>query len=132
MDEEYFKSVYAADKLNQKRQSLEGYLEWATGKRGLAVSKWGELTREIVAGFPADVSPRLQTQLQAMGNRAIAEWAKDNSTRAFDERLLKKWAKAIKNAREADPGDGSGVEAALRDAVRELDALIKGRGVPLL
>jgi len=132
MSEEYFKEVYRADPVNAGKQPEAVYLDYALGRRGLAGEKWNSLVAATLKGLSRDVSRPLNARLWKLGNRALGEWAKDNSVRAFDEKPLRNWAEKLEKARAQDPGDGSRITLFLDEADNELAAFIQKRGLPLL
>lgn len=132
MSEEYFKEVYRADPVNARKQPEAVYLDYALGRRGLAAEKWNGLVATTLKGLPRDISRLLNARLWKLANRALGEWAKDNSVRAFDEKPLRTWAEKLEKARAQDPGDGSKITSFLDEADSELSALIQKRGLPLL
>ncbi len=132
MSEDYFRRVHAADPANAKVQKLEEHLDWATGRRGQAAPRWAKLVDKVVSGLKPEVASPLRSRLQLLGNRAIGEWAKDNNVRAFDEKPFLRWTDALEKARAQDAGDSKIINDAIDQASRELDELIRGRGLPLL
>jgi len=132
MSEEYFKQVYRADPANAGKQSEEVFLDYALGRRGLAGEKWNGLVAAALKGFSPDVSGPLNVRLWKLGNRALGEWAKDNSVRAFDEKPLRNWADKLARAKAQDPGDGSKITVFLDEAENELAAFIQKRGLPII
>ncbi len=132
MSEEYFRQLYRADPVNAGKQSEAVYLDYALGRRGLAVEKWKGLVAATLKGLPPDVSGPMKARLWKLANRALGEWAKDNEVRAFDEKPLRNWADKLEKAKARDPGDGSKISLVLDEADNELAAFIRKRGLPLL
>jgi len=132
MSEEYFKQVYRADPLNASKQPEAVYLDYALGRRGLAVEKWKGLVSAARQSLSRDVFSRVNERLWKLANRAFGEWAKDNDVRAFDEQPLRNWADKLKKESAQDPGDGSRINSFLDQVDRELASFILKRGLPLL
>ena len=130
MSEEYFQKIYDADEENKAAQDWDTYYDWV--QNSVPRSQWTNLVARTSEKLKDGHREGVNQELEALGNRAIGEWAKANNLRALDAGPLKDWGRAIDAAAAEDPGDGSVISAKLNEIEKKLGKLISGRGLPVL
>jgi len=100
-DRAFFEAVYSADAANQLLQTREEYLGWIksfyTGTL-LYPTGWFDVQERVLATSAPENVDALGPQIEEMGRLIAAEWAKENSARAIDNRLLALWGATLQSA----------------------------------
>lgn len=100
-DRQFFESAYDADLANQALQSRREYLEWIksfyTGTL-LYPTGWFDVQERVLATAAKENSDILSPRIAEMGKLIASEWAKENSGRAIDNRLLALWGSTLQAA----------------------------------
>jgi hypothetical protein len=99
-NEQFFIAAWQADQPNQAVQSQADYLGWVARfySGGGNVSGWQQMTDQVLARVPAEQHDTLVVQLDTLGRQIGAEWAKDNSIRLIDTRIVATWRDALLEA----------------------------------
>ena len=100
-DRAFFEAAYSADAANQLLQTREEYLGWIksfyTGTL-LYPTGWFDVQERVLATSAPENVGALGPQIEEMGRLIAAEWAKENSARAIDNRLLALWGATLQSA----------------------------------
>ncbi len=100
-DRAFFEAAYSADAANQLLQTREEYLGWIksfyTGTL-LYPTGWFDVQERVLATSAPENVDALGPQIEEMGRLIAAEWAKENSARAIDNRLLALWGATLQSA----------------------------------
>ena len=100
-DRAFFEAVYSADAANQLLQTREEYLGWIksfyTGTL-LYPTGWFDVQERVLATSAPENVDALGPQIEEIGRLIAAEWAKENSARAIDNRLLALWGATLQSA----------------------------------
>lgn len=120
----YYQSLYADDPGNSKHQTWKEYLRWVKafylgwgGLRG-----WNSIREEILADVDAVHQESIRRELEDLGRRISAEWAKAYGQRVINSKMLQVWVDATNEAAERRE------YVHLLDRVAgDVDALLSGR-----
>lgn len=98
-DRAYFEAIYEADPANQELQSKQAYLTWVIRfYQGSAIYRrgWNHLVPDVVADIDEPKQRQaLERQLQTIGRKIAADWAKDNNVRQITTAHLATWGEAM-------------------------------------
>jgi hypothetical protein len=100
-DRAFFEAAYSADAANQLLQTREEYLGWIKSfYRGTVLypTGWFDVQERVLATSAPENVDALGPQIEEMGRLIAAEWAKENSARAIDNRLLALWGATLQSA----------------------------------
>lgn len=100
-EREFFETAYRTDLANQPLQTRREYLGWIKSfYTGTVIYPTGWF--DIQARFLATAAPEnvegLEPRIEELGMLIAAEWAKENSGRAIDNRLLALWGSTLQAA----------------------------------
>lgn len=101
---QYFQCSYQLNPVNQQVQSEAEYLDWILDfYQGslLYPTGWLDVEAAILAVLTPQDRQNQQTQLQDLGARIAAEWARHNDVRLIDNRLLSEWGSMLQLAPDA-------------------------------
>jgi len=104
-EREFFESAYKADRANQPLQTRREYLGWIKSfYTGTAIypTGWFDVQERVLATAAPENVNSLEPRIQELGKLIAAEWAKENSGRAIDNRLLALWGSTLQ---AATPGE---------------------------
>jgi len=100
-DRAFFEAAYSADAANQLLQTREEYLGWIKSfYRGTVLypTGWFDVQERVLATSAPENVDVLVPQIEELGRLIAAEWAKENSARAIDNRLLALWGATLQSA----------------------------------
>lgn len=100
-EQTYFEQAYQADPVNSVRQSKTEYLNWVVDfYQGtlLYPQGWTKLSATVLAMSSPSHQLEIAPRMGEAGRLIAAEWAKDNSIRRIDNRLLSLWGSVIQVA----------------------------------
>jgi hypothetical protein len=104
-EREFFELAYSEDVRNQPLQTRREYLGWIksfyTGTV-LYPTGWFDVQERVLATAAAANVETLRPRIRELGMLIAAEWAKENSERAIDNRLLALWGSTLQ---AATPGE---------------------------
>lgn len=117
-----------------KAQYLDSVHDFFFGT--LFVDGWFHNEDAWLAKFSPAIRNRLELRLNALGQRAAAEWAKDNGCRRIrssptynpgetGKPSLEEWRDALKSAAAGDSGDAKTFEAAIAKIAKQVDDALK-------
>ena len=119
-----FVEVYAADFVNQQRQSQQEYLQWIMSfYQGNLVyqSGWLEIEMIVLAAAEYGDSDQLDLRLRDLGATIASEWAKHNEIRRIDSRMLGLWGSVLQLAANVEQRKRS-----IEIITEDVDALLSG------
>lgn len=122
---QYFIAAYDADSVNQELQTVEAYLQWVVSfYEGTLVAPtgWSAMQTLVVKAALPSKRNALNEQLFLLGRQIAAEWAKENSGRAIDSRMLGIWGAVIQLS--ASPNEQN---AAIQLIASDVNALLLGK-----
>jgi len=96
--QDYFVEAYEADAVNQELQSRQEYLQWILSFYDgtvVAPTGWEAMQSMVVQNAAPEQRSKLNAQLFELGGQIAAEWAKENSGRAIDSRMLSIWGSVL-------------------------------------
>lgn len=97
----FFEEAYTADLANQPLQSRREYLEWIksfyTGTL-IYPTGWFDVQERVIATAAPENAELLSPRIAMLGQLIAAEWAKENSGRVIDNRLLALWGATLQAA----------------------------------
>lgn len=100
-DRAFFEAAYSEDSVNQTLQTREEYLGWIksfyTGTL-LYPTGWFDVQERVLSTSSPENIDAFGPRLEEMGRLIAAEWAKENSARAIDNRLLALWGATLQSA----------------------------------
>ena len=100
-DRAFFEAAYSADSVNQTLQTREEYLGWIksfyTGTL-LYPTGWFDVQERVLSTSSPENIDAFGPRIEEMGRLIAAEWAKENSARAIDNRLLALWGATLQSA----------------------------------
>lgn len=123
-----FLQVYELDAVNRAVQPREEYLNWVKqfyDGSDIYPLGWAELEQVFLDEFDPPVQARTAEELQRLGGKLAADWAKHNNLRSITSAMLLIWLQVIQEAIES----GLGL-AALELIEQDVDALLDGRLPP--
>lgn len=94
-EQRHFRQLYRIDNSNAQVQSEIEYLTWvARFYQGweLMPMGWDDISQSVLVDLEPDQYRHIRRQLNRMGSQISGEWAKDNSVRGIDSRMLGLWA----------------------------------------
>ena len=94
----YFVAAYEADVINQELQPRQEYLQWILSfyeGTVIAPTGWEAMQSQVVESSVPEQRSELDVQLFELGGQIAAEWAKENSSRAIDSRMLSIWGSVL-------------------------------------
>jgi hypothetical protein len=97
---ELFERAWEQDAANQRLQSEEEYLLWVRRFfEGFAGTPgWREMSVEVASRIDPATAAEAAPLLAGLGVRISREWAKDNSVRRIDTRMVSVWRTALAEA----------------------------------
>jgi hypothetical protein len=100
-DRAFFEAAYSEDSVNQTLQTREEYLGWIksfyTGTL-LYPTGWFDVQERVLSTSSPENIDAFGPRIEEMGRLIAAEWAKENSARAIDNRLLALWGATLQSA----------------------------------
>jgi hypothetical protein len=100
-DRAFFEAAYSEDSVNQTLQTREEYLGWIksfyTGTL-LYPTGWFDVQERVLSTSSPENVDAFGPRIEEMGRLIAAEWAKENSARAIDNRLLALWGATLQSA----------------------------------
>ena len=96
--QDYFVEAYEADAVNQELQSRQEYLQWILSFYDgtvIAPTGWEAMQSMVVQNAAPEQRSALNALLFELGGQIAAEWAKENSSRAIDSRMLSIWGSVL-------------------------------------
>ena len=94
----YFVAAYEADVINQELQPRQEYLQWILSfyeGTVIAPTGWEAMQSQVMESSVPEQRSELDVQLFELGGQIAAEWAKKNSSRAIDSRMLSIWGSVL-------------------------------------
>jgi len=91
----HFRHLYRTDNSNAQVQSEIEYLTWvARFYQGweLMPMGWDDISESVLVDLDPDQYRHIHRELNRIGAQISGEWAKDNSVRDIDSRMLGLWA----------------------------------------
>ena len=104
-ERQFFETAYQADLANQPLQSRREYLGWIKSfYTGTVIypTGWFDVQERVLATAAPENVQNLEPRIKELGKLIAAEWAKENSGRAIDNRLLALWGSTLQ---AATPGE---------------------------
>ena len=127
-ERDYFVSAYRTDPVNREFQTREAYLQWIVSfYQGTLVAPtgWSQIQLLVVGSAPPSLKDELEEQLFLLGRQIAAEWAKDNSSRLIDSRMLGIWGAVLQLA-EGPSQQYAGIQLIRKD----VNELLLGKLLP--
>ncbi len=94
-DQRHFRQLYQTDKENAQLQSEIEYLTWVArfyqGWEMMPIG-WDDISGSVLVDLEPEQFQHLHRKLHRIGSQISGEWAKDNSVREIDSRMLSLWA----------------------------------------
>lgn len=94
-EQRHFRQLYQTDGANAQVQSEIEYLSWVArfyqGWEMMPIG-WDDITDSVLVDLEPEQYLQLQHELTRIGAQISGEWAKDNSVRDIDSRMLSLWA----------------------------------------
>ncbi len=94
-EQRHFRSLYQDDKINAQLQSEIEYLTWVSrfyqGWEMMPIG-WDDISGSVLVDLEPAQHRYLNRKLSRIGVQISGEWAKDNSVREIDSRMLSLWA----------------------------------------
>lgn len=124
-ERELFIAAYQLDKANQKHQSLDNYLFWIRqyfNGSPLQPEGWSDISQKIVRRADPSHAQQLAAELEALGVRISAEWAKSDRVRKIDTGNISAWGIALRTSLDRDD-----VANLIQLVNADIDALLAGK-----
>ena len=94
-EQRHFRHLYQEDETNAQLQSEIEYLTWVArfyqGWEMMPIG-WDDISGSVLVDLEPAQFRRLDQKLSHIGVQISGEWAKDNSVREIDSRMLSLWA----------------------------------------
>lgn len=122
--EKEFKNVYEKDVRNKRVQRWEEYWDWIKKfYDGTWFSKgWNQRAdRLLTAVTDSEACEQVSTKLNRLGKLVAGEWAKDNNVRKITTGDVRKWGKALNQARDRKKGSGTVLAAKVTSILTEVE-----------
>lgn len=99
-DESYYARAYLSDARNRQIQRDTDYFDWVIRfyKGHLLVGGWQAQQATLAKLMTPEEFAAVEERMAHLGQIVSAEWAKDNSVRRIDSRILELWGKVLKRA----------------------------------
>lgn len=125
-----FRPEYDRDAANQVKESWPEYWSWikAFYQGNLLSQGWTAQGTTTISGVrPEMARDELRAELNELGRRVAAEWAKDNAVRKIDTAALRVLGGRITKATRRDDGSGQTIQEELKAIRAEVDAKLDDR-----
>ncbi len=94
-EQRHFRHLYQGDKANAQLQSEVEYLTWVArfyqGWEMMPIG-WDDISGSVLVDLQPSQYRHIDRKLSRIGVQISGEWAKDNSVREIDSRMLSLWA----------------------------------------
>jgi hypothetical protein len=120
-----FRPEYESDVVNKSRQTWDQYWSWVKVyyAGNLLHDGWTNQAKETLQAIRSEtLRDSLQADLNGLGRRLAAEWAKDNSCRKIDTAALRSFGLRLKQAQKKDDGSGEMVRETVQALRTEIEA----------
>lgn len=102
--QQQFLDAWLADEQNQDLQTAAEYLAWvARFYRGYnLIPGWANISDRVIAEVPGEEREQVSARMRVLGAELSGEWAKDNSLRRINTRMIAVWRDAFTEAMGQD------------------------------
>jgi hypothetical protein len=124
-----FRPEYERDLANQAKETRPEYWSWikAFYQGNLLSQGWTAQGKATLSGVRSEKTRgELRAELNELGRRIAAEWAKDNAVRKIDTAALRELGGRITKATRGDDGSGQTIQEELKAIRAEVDAKLDG------
>ena len=126
--EKEFKNVYEKDVRNKQVQRWNEYWDWIKKfYGGTWLSKgWNQRADKLLAVVTdSEACEQVATELNRLGKLVAGEWAKDNNVRKITTGDVRKWGKALNQARDKEKGSGTVLAAKVISILMEAETRLR-------
>lgn len=126
--EKEFRSVYEKDVRNKQVQRWDEYWDWIKKFYGgtWLTKGWNQQADKLLAAVTNyEAREQVATEINRLGKLVAGEWAKDNNVRKITTGDVRKWGKALNQAREKEKGSGRVLATKLISILMEAETKLR-------